>query len=237
MASTADALLLAESSDTITGGSSDNSIRTLTSQIVQITEPALSLILDPIVSYEDLMRDAKIKLLRHKAASSDDILGSKPSKIQDIRGCSSLDALNDIPRQCVTQQAIQLWNNIASYLKKNINSGRRQPPLKFKYYSNCFFGSEIVNCLRVYLGRDVAESSLYVLSAKLLHAGVIERVDERPGGVGGGGEGMLSFKESALYQFKITEIDGQNTTTSQVSLAKTRIAFIISIHIIACTVK
>ena len=217
MAIAADTLLLAESSDTITGGSSDHSIRTLTPQTTQITEPVLSLLLDPIVSHDDLLRDAKMKLKRQRAASSDDILGPKQTQRQGLRRYSSLEGLNlDIiatpaVRQSVTQQALQLWNSILAYLKNNINCSRRQ--YKFKYYSNCFFGSEVINCLKAYLGRDIAESSLHVLSDKLLHAGVIERVIE------GSRKGILSFNASALYQFKsIKENNDLKTATAQVSI-------------------
>lgn len=216
MATAADTLLLAESSDTITGGSSDHSIRTLTPQAAQFTEPVLSLLLDPIVSYDDLLRDAKMKLNRQRAASSDDILSPKQIRRQGLRQSSSLEALNQeiiaTPlRQSVTQQALQLWNCILVYLKTNINCSRRQH--RFKYYSNCFFGSEVIACLKGYLGRDVAESSLRVLSDKLVHAGVIVSVNE------GGGERILSFNPSALYQFKSTEkSNDQKTATAQVSI-------------------
>lgn len=206
MATASDALILVESSSpsgTITADESSdyNSLRTLTPQSTLdsiVSEPILSLLVDPIVSIKDLQRDAMVRQTKQRALSSDEILTSAHKTKLGGRGYSSMDALNDMsytPRQSVTQQAVQLWNKIVYYLRKHISSGRRHNPLKFMYYRNCFFGSEAISCLKACLGHSINdERSLYVLCSKLLHAGVMECVEGN----------KLLFKDTELYRFRRT---------------------------------
>lgn len=199
MATAPDTLLLMESSSysgTITAGEgSNNSLRTLTPQSPLdhiISEPVISLIVDPIVTIEDLQRDVRV---RQRAASSDNILSSTRG-IKVGRDYSSMDALNDhtTARHSVTRQAVDVWDGIIYHLKKHIVSGRRQPPLRFKYYRNCFFGSEVMTCLKTCIGHSIKdEKSFLILCNKLVQSGVIEGIEES--------RGKLLFKSTELYRF------------------------------------
>ena len=191
MADTLHQIILESSSGTITG-CSDHSTTTLTSQVINNVGPVLSLLVDPTVSLTDLKEESKFK--RKKAASSEDILTSH--KQTYLRGCSSMDALNDSYKPpSVVESAVELWEGIVCYLKTHLHPGRRRPSWTIRSYHDCFYGSEISATIASYMRETLREdapilSDIKTICSKLITSGVIKSL-----------RGHDYFSEAYLYQF------------------------------------
>lgn len=90
--------------------------------------------------------------------------------------------------------ATQLWDALVSHLEQNVNPGRRRR--SFRWYENCFQGSEAIDCLKHFvegvLERNVERHQVFILLSRFTSWGVIEPVTSP--------DKNTSFKDSGLYR-------------------------------------
>ena len=90
--------------------------------------------------------------------------------------------------------ATQLWDALVCHLESNVNPGRRRR--SFRWYDDCFQGSEAVDCLKHFieeaLGRNIERQQILTLLSRFASWGVIEPITSP--------DKNMTFKDSSLYR-------------------------------------
>ena len=92
-------------------------------------------------------------------------------------------------------QATQLWDAMVAHLECNIGAGRRMR--SFRWYQDCFHGSEAVDCLKTFFTKilrrtGVERQQLCILLGRFSSWGIIEAVTSR--------DQNTAFRECNLYR-------------------------------------
>lgn len=149
----------------------------------------------------------------NRAASTDDISTTDyPTKrghydrlIPQQRGWSSADIL-DHPRSILVgakrsarpvSKATQLWRELVLHLHQEIVAKEKYPLITFRYYDDCFFGSELIDCMVPFLRRHCSNQAIsrgHILTVchRLLLSGVMINVQV---------PSNTLFQELSLYRF------------------------------------
>ena len=103
--------------------------------------------------------------------------------------------VKDQEEQTVQFEATQLWDAMVAHLERNISPGRRMR--SFRWYQDCFHGSEAVDCLKVFFTKvlqrtGVERQQFCTLLGRFNSWGVIEAVTSR--------DQNSAFRESNLYR-------------------------------------
>lgn len=98
-------------------------------------------------------------------------------------------------QQPVQFEATQLWDAMVAHLERNVSPGRRMR--SFRWYQDCFHGSEAVDCLKVFFTKilqrtGVERQNICILLGRFNSWGVIEAVTSR--------DQNCTFRECNLYR-------------------------------------
>ena len=160
--------------------------------------------------YAELSPAVKKKVVfANRAASSDDILTASDypttshyDHLKPQRDWSSVNVLNE-PRSILAgsadrsvSKATQLWRELVLHLHQEMVTQKKYPLVTFRYYDDCFFGSELIDCmvpfLREHSRQAISRSHILTVCHRLLISSVMINVQV---------PSNTLFQELNLYRF------------------------------------